>query len=36
MKSFILSEVVFKDFKIEFRKTDLQKTTTKLLSFGSE
>lgn len=36
MKSFIVPEVVFKDFKLEFRKTDLQKRPTKLLSFGSE
>lgn len=36
MKSFILSEVVFKGFKTEFRKTDLLKRTTKILSFGSE
>lgn len=32
----MLSEMVFKDFKTEFGKIDLQKRTTKLLSFGSE
>lgn len=34
MKSFVLSEVVFKDFRPEFRKTDQQKRQIKMLSFG--